>query len=446
MIKNIFLSWSKDRSLALAQSFRKLIHSFPEFDENFNTIISTDLSKGTPWIDKLREQIDLADICIVFLTPENLRSEWINFEVGALANKFGHEKIFTLLLDVNPADFTGPISIYQSTVVAEEDIQSMLRDMEILEKDEVIPGHSWLHFLEEIEVVRQNDFERYAEQFQEYFKCDPFTERIENSSRQDWVRRYGIVQQTISQLESLEDDILKYGRMGVKSIYLALKNQLYGYATEFKSEFIVNKVFQSSEISGKLDIDQGTLRRVGARFDRINRYKQYLIDNEHIPFLQESVDFQFIEIFEEKKIIIHKYEHKIKEKSFPVARSQWNKMRNSRWNLERIVYYLMTSHEINHNREQELLDFSLNSIKSEFEKVKSQHAPITLIPLHYSIKSLKIILYNLDDSHLNAPSNIYSEISEFINERDFLDNGNQVKENLNRLIELVNAKNANHVT
>lgn len=92
----IFLSWSKDWSHELSKAFRDWVPLVLQESSPFMS--STDIDLGTRWNDKINSQLEKSTIGILFLTPENIDSPWLNFEAGALSKSIGTEsKIIPIL-------------------------------------------------------------------------------------------------------------------------------------------------------------------------------------------------------------------------------------------------------------------------------------------------------------------------------------------------------------
>ncbi|MCG4284455.1 toll/interleukin-1 receptor domain-containing protein [Lacticaseibacillus paracasei] len=85
----IFLSWSKDWSHELSQAFRDWVPLVLQESSPFMS--STDIDLGTRWNDKINNQLEKSTVGILFLTPENIDSPWLNFEAGALSKSIGSE-------------------------------------------------------------------------------------------------------------------------------------------------------------------------------------------------------------------------------------------------------------------------------------------------------------------------------------------------------------------
>ena len=121
----VFLSWSKELSLEVAKSFGEWLPTvIQECSEPF---ISVEIDKGEPWFEMIRTALSETNIGLVFITPENASETWLNFEAGALLNKFGKSGVCPVLVGMKKSDYTGPMKQLQLTEIdSESDVKGLL--------------------------------------------------------------------------------------------------------------------------------------------------------------------------------------------------------------------------------------------------------------------------------------------------------------------------------
>jgi len=139
----IFISWHGKRSRETAEFLKKWIRQVIQFSEPW---ISTDIGKGSRWNNEIAKELENSDVGIICLYKENLKSEWIHFEAGALS-KINKSHVCTFLIDLKPADIAPPIAQFQHTQYDKEDIRKMVytingiitekEDRKVNEKDNV---------------------------------------------------------------------------------------------------------------------------------------------------------------------------------------------------------------------------------------------------------------------------------------------------------------------
>jgi hypothetical protein len=86
----IFLSFSGDKSLKVAEEFGKLIKHL-KLGESF---LSKDkVTVGDDWLEKISSALDSSKIGLIFITESNKNSPWIYIEYGVfLYKKYKHKK------------------------------------------------------------------------------------------------------------------------------------------------------------------------------------------------------------------------------------------------------------------------------------------------------------------------------------------------------------------
>lgn len=119
----VFISWSGDRSREAAQALRDWLPSVLQNVKPYFT--PDDIDKGARWAGEIRGELENSDFGVICLTRENLSAPWILFEAGALS-KLEKSKVAPLLLDVEPAEVTGPLGQLQLTRFSKEECLKLL--------------------------------------------------------------------------------------------------------------------------------------------------------------------------------------------------------------------------------------------------------------------------------------------------------------------------------
>jgi hypothetical protein len=108
----VFISWSGERSLALAQTLHDWI---PLVLHNVEPWLSeTDIEAGDRWAEVAAKELADSNFGIICVTRENVGSPWVLFEAGALAKSMQGSKLIPLLLDMDIRDITGPLAQFQA--------------------------------------------------------------------------------------------------------------------------------------------------------------------------------------------------------------------------------------------------------------------------------------------------------------------------------------------
>lgn len=121
----IFLSWSKDLSRDVAKYFSDWLPGV--IQECKDPFISVDIDKGEPWFEAITTNLATTDLGIVFITPENQEETWLNFEAGAMLNKFGKSGVCPVLVGMKKGDYKGPMKNLQlAELASKQDVEQLL--------------------------------------------------------------------------------------------------------------------------------------------------------------------------------------------------------------------------------------------------------------------------------------------------------------------------------
>lgn len=94
-----------------------------------------DIQAGDRWAQKIAGELESANFGIICITPENISSEWILFESGALSKSMLDGKVIPLLFDLELSDLTGPLSQFQAQKLEASGMMEVVKSInEIAEK------------------------------------------------------------------------------------------------------------------------------------------------------------------------------------------------------------------------------------------------------------------------------------------------------------------------
>jgi len=124
----IFISWSGKTSYRAAVLIRDFIHSqFPVLEP---WVSADDIRHGSRWSPDLIKILNQITYCILCLDPSNHQSQWLNFELGAIAKTIGKSSIKVFLFELRPNELRGPMTQYQPVKVEKHDFQRLLEDIQ----------------------------------------------------------------------------------------------------------------------------------------------------------------------------------------------------------------------------------------------------------------------------------------------------------------------------
>lgn len=122
---NVFISWSGKRSKAMANALKEWIPLIVQHAEPF--VSDKDISAGDRWAQAIAGELENSNFGILCITPENISSEWIMFEAGALSKAMQDAKVIPLLFGLELSDLSGPLQQFQALKVDEQGMLDALK-------------------------------------------------------------------------------------------------------------------------------------------------------------------------------------------------------------------------------------------------------------------------------------------------------------------------------
>lgn len=108
----VFISWSGERSQALAVALRDWLTLVVHFVEPW--VSQSDIEAGERWALEVAKELEASNFGIICITKDNIGSEWLLFEAGALSRSMQEGRVIPLLLDLEFKDITGPVAQFQA--------------------------------------------------------------------------------------------------------------------------------------------------------------------------------------------------------------------------------------------------------------------------------------------------------------------------------------------
>ena len=119
----VFISWSGDLSKELAEALRRWLPSALQFVKPYFT--PADVDKGARWATEISKELSESKFGIIVLTPDNLRSPWINFEAGAISRTIEQSNVCPIVFGMEPTDVEWPLAQFQATRFNRDDIHQL---------------------------------------------------------------------------------------------------------------------------------------------------------------------------------------------------------------------------------------------------------------------------------------------------------------------------------
>jgi hypothetical protein len=121
---NVFISWSGERSKAIAELLKAWIKATLQATEPWMS--GRDLDRGALWFSQISDQLKDSAVGIVCLTQDNKEKPWILFEAGALAKGLSSNRVCTLLIDLEHTDIQDPLAQFHHTKLNKEGMLQLL--------------------------------------------------------------------------------------------------------------------------------------------------------------------------------------------------------------------------------------------------------------------------------------------------------------------------------
>lgn len=123
----VFISWSGETSLKVAQVFREWLPSVIQSIAPY--VSSEDIDKGARWSTDIAKELEDSTFGILCVTKNNMEAPWLSFEAGALSKTMEKSFVTPFLFDIKRSDVKGPILQFQSTIFDKDDIKKLLKTL-----------------------------------------------------------------------------------------------------------------------------------------------------------------------------------------------------------------------------------------------------------------------------------------------------------------------------
>lgn len=123
----VFISWSGDRSREIGLVWKSLIED--TFDSVNAFVSHRDITPGERGLTVIKAQLDETSVGIPIVTRDNVDSQWINFESGALSKEVPDApvRVMPCLVDYNdPSELTGPLTQFQAKLLNQDGVEAIL--------------------------------------------------------------------------------------------------------------------------------------------------------------------------------------------------------------------------------------------------------------------------------------------------------------------------------
>ena len=119
-----FICWSGPLSEKLGEALRNWMPKVIQSVEPYFT--PSDVEKGARWLSEIAEELNESKVGLLCVTVENIHSDWLLFEAGALSKKLEKTHVCPLLFGVKPTDLAGPLRQFQATSFEMNDFRKLV--------------------------------------------------------------------------------------------------------------------------------------------------------------------------------------------------------------------------------------------------------------------------------------------------------------------------------
>lgn len=123
----VFISWSGDTSKKVAEVIREWLPTVLQTVRPYFT--PSDIEKGTRWYADIAQELDDSMAGIFCVTKENLNSQWLMFEAGAISKKVDQSLVCPILVGLDNSDINGPLTQFQTTLFEKSDFKKLVSDL-----------------------------------------------------------------------------------------------------------------------------------------------------------------------------------------------------------------------------------------------------------------------------------------------------------------------------
>jgi hypothetical protein len=329
MTTKVFICWSGQRGLRIAESLRDWLSKTVFNDDLVEARVSSGIEKGALWRVELQEQLENSDVGLLCLTPEALRSPWISYEAGMLARDLclgprpdgaqqvsAPRRLFTFLLGVKSSELEGPLSAFQSTDGDDSDdthrlVHALFATLppERGTKDlaaQLVKSwpKSWQSLNQRLAVIPSASLVEVWPGFANLFRRKTFDEPTAACLSQDWLARYNGIRDTIAALVEHRTLVTRTCRPYAVELLRDLELALDEYA--MVTAQLIGRRFDVAP-DGTLQFDRpGIEVACEERRARVRRLVSRLADPAQAPFFDEAAHFDTLEVFTERESLVHR--------------------------------------------------------------------------------------------------------------------------------------------
>lgn len=453
----IFICWSGELSKLVARAVQWLIPAV--FKNELTVNFSPEIKKGAFWSEELGKMLEESAAGIVCFTPENLQNPWIHYEAGLIASRIaaarkersgkdaateGNIPIYPLLHQLEPAQLAGPLAAYQSTTTQQADIVRLIGAIAQQKPSIAAKAEDYAKRLTEKRKSKKTSiYEEFREKiepdipiteivknFAEAFQRKTFDEPTQQCMGQGWRQRYDGIMQTRNLLERHLPGIRAASAWHQRELA-----ELLGRALDYYADATAALLKHSPDFllgtSGELTMDLGIQTACETRRLYVKAVVSRILNLvREKPRIKDAVRYFGAETFEERKLLVHRLEDRVRRHWFSkeagrteVERAEGLRFdkaaltayRGSSWELERIFYHLNVDYFPKSKVER--AECAIRDVELEMERVTARPGLASMMAVGYALGAVRSLIKQFSTRETEWLSSVLKDVAEHI-ERD----------------------------
>ena len=120
----VFISWSGPLSKRLGEEIKNWLPSVIQMVTPYFT--PSDIEKGSRWSSDIAAELGQSQVGILCITRDNVHSDWVLFEAGALSKSLEKAYVCPILFGITNTDLAGPLKQFQTTEFERDDFHKLV--------------------------------------------------------------------------------------------------------------------------------------------------------------------------------------------------------------------------------------------------------------------------------------------------------------------------------
>jgi len=417
----IFVSWSGVRSEAIAAALRSWL---PKVIDGMDFFHSEDIPKGRNWHSALVQALRDCAVGVFCVTPESLRSQWMLFEAGALAQHGDQPALFTYLYGID--ELAGPLSHFQATRFDRDDTRRFVRALAELvaaKNHEAILARfeeTWPSFESDVVSNTLVPVQQLLPEFPSLFALKKtFHESFPDCSDKKWGDRLRRTARTHDYLSQENIAAILSSDPYLRGAYSDLLSALDRYDMHIGAHLLQPVAFGDLGNNEQNQLEDARKRILDIVFTLQKRCVP--------PIFRESLAFESESATDKRKAQIHELEGRVRRGEVHIEKMQVAGA-SLNWSLDRIMFYVAWGAGL--LPETQLKDL-VAALKSEEERARSRNLVDGLQPLYYAAECIDENLHGqVDEMTTSRLLEVISEIEHFLGDHKRRDSGGHIKRRL----------------